>query len=170
MVDHIKKSIENATDYLRKHPDEARYTDSLATATLERGLRFRITDPDGRSIGSDMPSGVGGEGVNPGPGWLMRAALASCMGSLIAMRAAQTDVQLEKLEVAVDSESDDRGILGIDESVPARPLSMKVRIELAGKGATDEELKRIVAWAEVHCPVIDALRSPVPISTELVIG
>ncbi len=170
MADQIKKSIENATDYLRKHPAEARYTDSLATATLERGLRFRITDPDGRSIVSDMPSGVGGEGVNPGPGWLMRAALASCMGSLIAMRAAQTDVQLEKLEVVVDSESDDRGILGIDESVPARPLSMNVRINLAGKGETDEAIKSLVAWAEVHCPVIDELRSPVPISTELVIG
>lgn len=170
MIDQIKKSIDNAVDYLGKHPNEARYTDSVATATLESGLRFRITDPDGRSLVSDMPTGVGGEGVNPGPGWLMRAALASCMGSLIAMRAAQTEVQLDKLEVLVDSESDDRGILGMDEGIPARPLSIRIRINVAGKGAADDALRSLVAWAEVHCPVIDALRSPVPISTEIAIG
>jgi uncharacterized OsmC-like protein len=165
--EQIKKSIEAAVDYLGKHPDEARYTDGPATAKLESGLRFNVAGPDGLNILTDMPKGVGGEGANPGPGWLLRAALASCMGSLIAMRAAQTDMRLSKLEVVVDSESDDRGILGIDESVPAGPITVRIKINIAAEGATDKALKELATWAEGHCPVIDAIRRPVAISVEV---
>ena len=35
---HINDSIEAAVAYLTEHPDEARYTDSAATATLEEGV------------------------------------------------------------------------------------------------------------------------------------
>ncbi len=69
-TNHIKQSIETAIAYLTSHPDEARYTDSAAVATLEAGLRFRVTDADGRAILTDMPKGVGGEGKEPSPGWL----------------------------------------------------------------------------------------------------
>jgi uncharacterized OsmC-like protein len=166
-ADHIKKSIEAAIDYLGQHPGEARYTDSVAVASLEAGLRFRISDPDGRTILSDMPTGVGGQGINPGPGWLLRAALASCTAALIAMRAAQTSVTLTKLEVLVDSESDDRGILGIDATIPAGPLKMRARVSIVAEGANNETLRELVAWAETHCPVTDAIRRPVAISTEM---
>ena len=44
------------------------------------------------------------------------------------MRAAERGVALHGLRVAVDSESDDRGILGIAENVPAGPLSMRLRV------------------------------------------
>jgi hypothetical protein len=44
------------------------------------------------------------------------------------MRAAVDGIELSRLEVVVDSESDDRGILGIDEAVPAGPLQMRVRV------------------------------------------
>ena len=37
-MEHIRKSIETAIEYLSQHPSEARYTDSLATAELEEGL------------------------------------------------------------------------------------------------------------------------------------
>jgi hypothetical protein len=37
------------------------------------------------------------------------------------LRAATLDVAIEGLGVTVDSESDDRGILAIDASVPAGP-------------------------------------------------
>ena len=73
----------------------------------------RVEGPDGHSTATDMPRSVGGANGAPSPGWLFRAALASCEGTLIAMRAAQAGIDLSLLEEVVDSESDDRGILGM---------------------------------------------------------
>ncbi len=57
----------------------------------------------------------------PSPGWLLRAAEASCVATLITMRAAMLGIDLDTLEVTVDSVSDDRGLLGVDDTVPAGP-------------------------------------------------
>ncbi len=166
-VDNVRKSIEGAIQYLDQHPNEARYTDTVATASIEETLRCHALAPDGTEVKSDMPPSVGGGGVAPSPGWLMRAALANCDATLIGMRAAQMGIQLTELEVIVDSESDDRGLLGMDDSVPAGPISMRTRIRIGANDASDEELREIVEWAEKHSPVADAIRRAVPMSTEV---
>ena len=117
-----------------------------------------------------MPPSVGGEGSAPSPGWLFRAALASCDATLIAMRAAAQGIQLSRLEVAVDSESDDRGILGIDEAVPAGPLRIRVRVRLASPDASDAELRKIADWGDRHCPVSDGARRPTETIMEVETG
>jgi uncharacterized OsmC-like protein len=163
---NIKESIEQAIAYLGEHPAECRYTDKSAVASIEDGLRVRVTDPDGRELVSDMPGGVGGANSAPSPGWFGRAALASCDATLIAMRAAQVGVELSKLEVEVDSESDDRGLLGMDDSIPAGPLSARVRVRISAPGASEEEIQSIIEWAHKHSPVGDAITRAVPTTVE----
>jgi uncharacterized OsmC-like protein len=162
----IKASIEAAVAYLTAHPQEARYTDSEATATLESGLRCRIVGPAGETLVTDMPAAVGGNASAPTPGWLFRAALASCDASLIAMQAAREDVSLSLLEVKVDSESDDRGILGMDEAVPAGPLSIRVRIRLQGD-ATPERLAEIARRGVARCPIHEAAGRAIPVEVKV---
>jgi uncharacterized OsmC-like protein len=166
-IENVKESIEGAITYLNQHPDEARYTDKAATATIEDTLRCHALAPDGTAVMSDMPPDVGGGGAAPSPGWLMRAALANCDATLIAMRAAQMGIVLSDLEVIVDSESDDRGLLGMDDSVPAGPLSMRTRIRIAAEGVSDKDLREIIEWAEKHSPVADAIRRAVTMRTEV---
>ena len=99
----------------------------------------------------------------PSPGWYFRAAAASCVATLIAIRAASTGIALRQLDVTVDSESDDRGILGLDPAIPAGPLSTRVEVRLdvaAGDSAAGDAL---VAWAVEHCPVTDAIQRAVVI-------
>ena len=84
----IRGALANAIAYLKSHPDEARYTDSPATAVLESGLAVTVHGPQGTSIGTDMPKSVGGTDQSPSPGWVLRSAQASCLAILIAMRAA----------------------------------------------------------------------------------
>jgi len=163
----IRSAIEAAIGYLTEHPEEARYTDTPAVATVEEGLRCRVTGPAGASVVTDMPPSVGGGGSAPGAGWLFRAALASCIATLIAMRAAQEGVELGGLEVTVDSESDDRGILGMDEEVPAGPLSVRIDVRLSSPGVAPERLKAIAEWGANHCPVCDATRRAVPMTREV---
>ena len=163
----IRESIQKAMTYLGEHPAEARYTDSSATATLERGLRITVEGPSGERVSTDMPASVGGTAAAPSPGWLFRAALASCDATLIAMRAATQGVELNRLEVVVDSESDDRGILGIDNSVPAGPLRIRVRVQLGASGASDTALRQLAAWGHQHCPVSDAASRAIDTSLEV---
>lgn len=168
MSNVLGDTIRGATEYLAAHPDEARYTDSEAIASLQEGLRVIVRDLAGRTVETDMSTGIGGTDTAPSPGWLFRAALASCDATLIAMRAAMLGIELDRVEVSIDSESSDYGILGIDESVPAGPLSVRTRVSVAAKDADGKAIRDLVDWAAAHCPVCDAVKRSVPVSVEVV--
>jgi uncharacterized OsmC-like protein len=166
-IGRIGDAVRGARDYLTAHPDEAAYTDSPATARLESGLRVSVQGPDGAAAVTDMPASVGGGASAPSAGWLLRAAHAACVATLVAMRAAEQGVRLSQLEVTVDSDSDDRGILGAVDEVPAGPMRSRVRISLAAEGASEAALHDIAGWAWRHCPVDDAVRRAVPVTVEV---
>jgi len=163
----IKDAVANASAYLTAHPDEARYRDSPAVAKITSGLSVIVTAPGGESVTTDMPAGIGGGASAPSPGWLMRAATASCVASLIAIRAAVVGADLGPIEVVVDSESDDRGILGLDDAIDAGALSMKVVVSFGGTDAGRESARELVDWAIRHCPVTDTIARAVPIQVEI---
>ena len=166
-MESIRKAIESASGRLREDPDAAAATDAAATAVLEEGLRFGVAGPNGR-LTTDMAKSVGGGATAPSPGWLLRAALASCDATLVAMEAARDGVELAKLAVVVESESDFRGVLGVDDSVHPGPLAVRVRVQLAAANATEDQLRQIVQRAESRSPVRDALARAIPMTTEIV--
>jgi uncharacterized OsmC-like protein len=168
-MDSIRGAIEGASEYLTQHPEAATASDSVATAVREDGLRFRVEGP-WASLTSDMAESVGGGASAPTPGWLLRAALAACDASVVAMEAARDGVELTDLEVSVQSESDFRGVLGVDPSVHAGPLSVRVGIRLAATDATEDQLRAIVERAESRSAIRDALAREVPMTTELATG
>jgi uncharacterized OsmC-like protein len=166
-MDSIRSAIETASGYLGENPDAAVGTDAAATAIREEGLRFRVEGPTG-AVTSDMSESVGGGASAPTPGWLLRAALASCDATLVAMEAARDGIELTDLTVSVESESDFRGVLGVDGSAHPGPLAIRVRIELAARDATEDQLRQVVQRAEAHSPVRDAVVREVSTSTEIV--
>src|SRR3954447_20502882 len=165
----IRSEIETACAHLIEHPEAAVSTDAAATAVREDGLRFRVEGPKG-AVTTDMAGSVGGGASAPTPAWLMRAALASCDATLIAMEAARDGVELTDLKVTVDSESDFRGVLGVDDSVDAGPRAVRVRVEVAAANASDDQLHEIVVRAEARSPVRDAVVREISMGTEIVTG
>jgi uncharacterized OsmC-like protein len=159
---NIQQSVERVVQHLTDHPEQRRSTDKAVVATLERDLRCRAEGPGGALLITDMSRGLGGGATAPSPSWFLRAALATCDASMIALRAAQLGLSLTRLEVTVDSESDNAGMLGMDESVPAGALSVRTQVRLGSSDASAEQLRELVAWAEAHSPVGDMLRRPVP--------
>jgi uncharacterized OsmC-like protein len=166
----IRDALAGVVQHLTQHPEQARSTDKPAVAVWQGGLRCQTQMPNGATLVSDMPAAVGGLGERPTPGWLMRAALANCDASMIALRAAQLGIALTHLEVTVDSDSDDRGVLGIADEVPPGPLCMRVNVRLAADGVPPEQLQALVAWAERYSPVADAVRRGVPLSVNVTLG
>ncbi len=167
----IKQAMDGAVDYLTSHPDEAAYTDSPATARLTdpQGLAVEVSGPNDATISTDMPTSVGGTNTTASPGWYLRAAEASCVATLIAMRAAQLGVTIEGVEVTVDSESNDFGILGIGDETHAGPLSTRIAATVRAQ-APDAVIREIIDWAVDHCPVTDAVKRAVPMTVEVDTG
>jgi uncharacterized OsmC-like protein len=163
----IKDAVARASAYLTEHPDEARYRDSPAIARISDGLAASVTGPADEAASTDMPAGIGGGATAPSPGWLMRAAAASCVASLIAIRAAALGTAVGAIEVTVDSESDDRGILGLDAAIHAGALSMKIVVSISGMDAGLERARELVDWAVEHCPVTDTIARAVPLEVVL---
>jgi uncharacterized OsmC-like protein len=163
----IRNAIETLGAAIAAQPEKARAKNAPATARLTSGLQCRISGPHGESLTTDMPPAVGGEATGPNPGWLLRGALASCTATVIAMRAAKLGVVLSELEVTVESESDNRGMLGLDESVSAGLGVIRTRVKIASPGAGPEELENIVKWADAHSPVGCTLRHSTACSLEI---
>ena len=69
--------------------------------------------------------------------------------------------------MTVDSESDDRGLLGMDDAVPAGPLSSRILVRIAAEGADPQSLRELVEWADRHSPVSDAIKRAVPTTVVL---
>jgi uncharacterized OsmC-like protein len=168
-MSHIHDAVTGASAYLTEHPDEARYRDSHARARLSDGLRVEVDGPGGEHLSTDMPRAIGGTATMPSPGWYLRAAAASCVASLIGIRAAMVGLELpaDSVLVTVDSESDDRGILGLDDAIPAGALSIRVAVALAAGSVERSAFEDVVRWAIAHCPVTDTASRAVPIELEL---
>jgi uncharacterized OsmC-like protein len=164
----IRDAIANASRFLTENPDQAVYRDSPARARLSNGLATTVTGPDGAEARTDMPTSVGGGNAAPSHGWLLRAAEASCLATLVAMRAASEGIELRSVDVTVDSESNDLGILGLDADVPAGPLSTRVVVAIDAPGHPPVEIEALAGWALEHCPVTDAVARPVPIELQVV--
>ena len=168
MSDHlIRDAIESLIGHLTAHPETCRKKEQ-ATAVLNEGLCCRVTAPDGTEIGTDMPVAIGGAGSAPSPGWFFRAGVAACNGTVIAMRAARMGITLNKLEVTVGSESDRRGLLGLDDVVPG-PLRMCIRVDVTAEGADPEHLREIVHWAVDHSPMTDAIRRALDLNVDVAV-
>jgi len=170
MTGGIGESIAKARTALASKPDAGPGPDRPASATVEDGLRCRVEGPDGWALVTDMPGAVGGEASAPTPGWLIRAAWASCAATAIAMRAAELGISLTRLDVTAESESDMRGLLGVENGIAPGPERARLHVRIAAEGTDAERLHDLVAYADRHSPVGDALRRAVPIELDIVAG
>ncbi len=150
---NVSEAIEKLRSSISADPSKARAKNVPATARLVSGLQCELRGPYGERVLTDMPPAMGGAAGGPNPGWLMRGAIASCTATVIAMRAAHDGVDLNELEVTVESDSDLRGILGIDESISAGHHAIRMKVKIGSPSASPQALRELVEWAEAHSPV-----------------
>tara|TARA_B110000003_G_scaffold50106_1_gene49047 strand:- start:718 stop:1233 length:516 start_codon:yes stop_codon:yes gene_type:complete len=168
-VKHIQNSVNDVIAYLSENPKDAVSTSAPITAVMDSGLRCRATGANGETVVTDMPKAIGGGGSEPSPGWLSRAALATCDATRIAMRSAELGLSLDTLEVTADSIDDDRGLFGMDTTVRAGSLSLRTRVKIGATGVDEKTLRDIVSYAIAHSPVADGCRTETPSTVEITI-
>ena len=161
-----RDALERAQRVFLEKPSAACKPNTMATAVWRDGLRCEITGPGSENAVTDMPEPMGGKGGGSNPGWLLRAGMASCAATAIAMRAAMLGIELRSLEVNVQSESDARGLVGIAQ-VPTALAGMRMAIQISADGVDQAQLRELAAWGEAHSPVSCTLRERAPVAVEV---
>jgi len=154
----IRQALEGTMAAIAADSTKAKARNVPATARITEGLKCEVTGPNGERLDTDMPRAMGGAASGPNPAWLLRSALASCTATVIAMRAATLGIKLEALEVTVESESDARGLLGMDAGISAALGAIRTRVKIQSEASPDS-LRALVAWADAHSPVGCTLKS-----------
>ena len=164
--DNIGAAVADVEDFLRTQTAPGPCADSPATAIIEDALRCRIASPDGRMIYTDMPQSLGGGASADSPGWHLRAALASCDATLLAMRAARLGLQLDSIEVRVEASSDGRGMF-LDEDIPAGSSEIRLYFKIGAGNASAAQIEDLVRWVERHSPVGSDVTRALELRSEL---
>jgi uncharacterized OsmC-like protein len=139
----IREAIEKTSKVLTEQPEKAKSKNVPATARLLDGLRRRSGPTHRRRHVGVQGLAVRSGDLAPDPGWVLRAALASCTATAIAMRAAKLGVDLTTLEMTVESYSDNRGILGLDDKISAGLSSLATRVKIGAAGAPQDQLREL---------------------------
>ena len=164
--ENLKRAVESEIAALSKHPDSARGI-GQSTVTLRDGLACTVTSGHW-TFTADVPAGAGGTDSGPDPGMLIRGALGSCLAIDIRTWAARLGVAIDEVRIEVDSELDQRGMLGMDESIPAGYQKVSYRVHLTSD-APEADLKRVLQQAEKFNPRVHDLRNAIPLEGTLTI-
>lgn len=154
---------------LRQHPALGLHDESAAVTRWQGGTKFITTPPGGGvELVTDMPEQMGGNAEGVTPGWPVRAGLASCVATVIALHAAAEGIELTSLEVTVGARSDLRGVFGMasehGNTVSAAPTEVRLDVRIAAPGVSRDRLRALVERANRCSPASSALREAVPLS------
>lgn len=170
----IATAMARVNAVLRKRPLAGIVDDAPAVSAWRGGTRVVTQYAGGAQAVTDMPVELGGSGDQPSPGWLLRAALASCAVTRIAMAAAEAGIELHTLEASAHSRSDGRGLLGVPDAdgtlLFAGPGEVTLRVRIGAAGVAPERLRELVDQAIALAPVSQALACPVPVALQLEIS
>ncbi len=159
---------------LRRRPEFGLQDDASATARWDGGTRVSCGHSNGRYVLTDMPVELGGSGDQVSPGWLVRAGLASCAATGIAMVAATRGIELTELEVVAKSRSDARGFMGLVDIdgivVDPGPQDLQLLVRIASRQATPEILRALVHESQRNSPVTRSMENALPVDLHIEIG
>lgn len=162
----VRESLERLQRVFLERPAAAKKSSPPASATWQEGLRCEVTGPHGERIITDMPPAMGGDALGPNPGWLLRASMASCTATGIAMRAARLGIALRALKVTVHSETDARGMVGID-GISTALSEMRMSIQIGADDIPSQQLRDLAEVAELQSTVNCTLRERPPLAIDI---
>jgi len=170
-AEYVADAMERVEIVLRRRPDMGLHDDAPATASWRGSTRIVTSHANGIAVTTDMPGELGGTGDQVTPGWLMRAGLAACTATRIAMGAAAAGIELTRLELRASSRSDTRGMLGMTQAdgtrISAGPQDVQLHVTIAAHGVPAERLRALVEESHRCSPVPCALQEETPVGLHI---
>lgn len=103
------------------------------------------------------------EGANPVE--FLLHALAGCVTTTFVLHAMARGIAIRELSTELAGDLDLRGLLGLDDSVPAGYEQIRIRMTVKAD-CSDEELDDLLAYTQQHSPVCNTVCRPVPVVIE----
>jgi len=160
----LKDAVETMQNELRANPDKAVAT-FVADSRQVQGLQSE-TKIRNFTITVDEPESLGGTDTGPNPVELILGALASCQEITYRAFAEAMEIPLDNVSVRIEGDLDLRGFFAVNDNVRAGFQDIRGIVEL-DSSASEEELAQLRKIVDAHCPVLDILRKPVPVSLEV---
>lgn len=154
--EHIATALNRVVGFFEQKPEAGLDTDRT-TSVLTDGLKCVVQQGEHSAV-IDMGEVMGGDGAGPSPGFFGRAALISCIAIGLKMTAARAGIQLDKINVDVEMDWDNRGIFGI-EDVSAGPIAIRVTIAVDSR-APEEAIQAILPTALRNDPWLRTFVDP----------
>ena len=161
----LKDIVSTRIEFFKRKPEAAIYRPKVSS----RHVRNLYTETQVREhlVKCDYAEAAGGENQAPNPIELLLSAFGACVEAAFYEFALHEGLTITSLSVDVEGTLDLRGLFMIDDvSAGFKDVKFTVRVE-----SPDDEAK-VRALAEkviAHCPVVDSLKKPTPVSGEIVI-
>ena len=103
------------------------------------------------------------EGANPVE--FLLHALAGCVTTTFVLHAMARGIVIRELSTELDGDLDLRGLLGLDDAVPAGYERIRIRMHVKAD-CPDKDLEDLLAYTQRHSPVCNTVCRPVPVVIE----
>lgn len=131
----------------------------------EAGLKSRVRTRS-FTIDVDEPPTLAGTDLAPSPVEYALAALATCQEITYRLHADALGIPLDGVAVTLEGDIDLRGFFGTEHPIRPGFLAIRGTVTLDSRAPADE-LERLRAYVDAHCPVLDLLSNATPIHLEL---
>jgi len=167
MAEKLRRRIQEIQERLTAYPERALVSITAASRAVDgESWRSEVKVRD-HIVTMDLPENFAGTDRGPKPTEFLLVALATCHEVTYRVVAESLGIPLYGVSVTVSGVSDSRGFIGLDHRV--RPGFLEVRGEVTlDTPASEADVERLRQLVEMHCPVLDDLRAPVPVTMEVV--
>jgi putative redox protein len=141
-----------------------------ATATFEastRQIAGLLSDAAIRdfTIKIDEPATLGGTDRGPNPVELVLAALGACQEITYRLYADTLGIPVNSVSVKLVGRLDLRGFFAVDDGVRPGFKDIHTTVTIDSPASADD-IERLKATVDRHCPVLDILRNVTPVKAE----
>lgn len=159
----VTEAIDRTTHDADQETEPQRITPGVA-ARLVPGTATEVSIEAGRhTFTIDEPEALGGSDLGATPVDHLLAALGACQVISFQVWAQKLGVELSGVEVDLHGDLDLRGFFGTGDVRPGFQ-GIEVAVRLDGPESR-ERYQELVDAVEEHCPVLDNLRSTVPVTS-----
>ncbi len=163
---HIQNAFDRMAHVFKKRPAAA-LGSGVMGARLVDGLRCVAREADWQFT-IDMPAEAGGTDSGPPPGVHGRAALASCLAIGYGICLARAGITPQSLEVVVQADFDNRGLLGMADIYPGY-LAVQHTLYLECDGPQDT-VRAAIEEAQRCSPYLHIFRDAQPVTGQVIFG
>lgn len=161
-MSQLKETLLKTIEGIQKNPDTAKVVFRAETQLVD-GVSCTAKVREFDELIIDEPPALGGVDKGMNPVELIAAALGTCQEIMYAAYASVMDIKLDAVSVDVKGRLDLRGLFGLDTSVPAGYGNISYVTQISSQ-EDNEKIEKLVKAVESHCPVLDTLERPIPVS------